>query len=510
MPTSIDGRPVTVLQAIEELNRRAGAQGVGRLDVVEDRLVGIKSREIYEAPGAMVLITAHTELEHVTLERELGRYKRGTDQKWGELVYDGLWFSPLKRALDAFVAHTQEHVIRRDPADAARRARSRSTAGAAPTVAVRLQPGHLRRGRQLRPVPRRGLRHVHGLSSKIAAKRDLGLSLPSRRMAPESPETAGHPRLLGGAVDEYQRTSSLWGGRFADGPSEALAALSASRRTSTGALAPYDLTASEGARPRAAPGRGCSPRSERDGLLAGLDNLGEDVADGSFGRCPRDEDVHTALERGLIDRVGAELGGKLRAGRSRNDQVATLFRMYLRDAIAAVGAGVLDVAAALSAQAAAHPTAIARRARRICSTPSRYLLAHHLLAHAQPLLRDADRLRRLGQARPRCRRTAPGRWPARRWALDPDAIADDLGFDFGCRELDRRHCGTGLRGRGRVRVRDDRGGPVPAGRGGHHVDHAGVRLRRRCDDAFVDRQRRSCRRRRTPTSPSWPAASPGG
>jgi len=110
VPVSIDGRRVTVLQAIEELNRRAGEQGVGRLDVVEDRLVGIKSREIYEAPGAMVLITAHTELEHVTLERELGRFKRQTDQRWGELVYDGLWFSPLKRALESFVADTQQHV----------------------------------------------------------------------------------------------------------------------------------------------------------------------------------------------------------------------------------------------------------------------------------------------------------------------------------------------------------------------------------------------------------------
>ena len=110
VPVSIDGRPVTVLQAIEELNRRGGAQGVGRLDVVEDRLVGIKSREIYEAPGAMVLITAHTELEHVTLERELGRFKRMTDQRWGELVYDGLWYSPLKTALETFVAKTQEHV----------------------------------------------------------------------------------------------------------------------------------------------------------------------------------------------------------------------------------------------------------------------------------------------------------------------------------------------------------------------------------------------------------------
>lgn len=109
-PVAIDGKPVTVLEAIEELNRRAGAQGIGRLDMVEDRLVGIKSREVYEAPGAIVLIQAHEALEDVTLEREVARYKRLTDARWSEEVYDGLWFSPLKQALDAFVDNTQEHV----------------------------------------------------------------------------------------------------------------------------------------------------------------------------------------------------------------------------------------------------------------------------------------------------------------------------------------------------------------------------------------------------------------
>lgn len=109
-PVAIDGRQVTVLQAIEELNRRAGAQGVGRLDMVEDRLVGIKSREIYEAPGAITLITAHQALEDVTVERELARYKRHVDAEWSNQVYDGLWFSPLKRSLDAFINSTQEHV----------------------------------------------------------------------------------------------------------------------------------------------------------------------------------------------------------------------------------------------------------------------------------------------------------------------------------------------------------------------------------------------------------------
>jgi argininosuccinate synthase len=110
VPVAIDGQPVTPYQAILQLNQRAGAQGVGRLDMVEDRLVGIKSREVYEAPAAIALLAAHMELENVTVERDLARFKRGVDQRWGELVYDGLWFSPLKRALDEFIASAQESV----------------------------------------------------------------------------------------------------------------------------------------------------------------------------------------------------------------------------------------------------------------------------------------------------------------------------------------------------------------------------------------------------------------
>ncbi|WP_324653083.1 argininosuccinate synthase [Georgenia sp. H159] len=110
VPVALDGVPVTPLQAIQELNRRAGAQGVGRIDIVEDRLVGIKSREVYEAPGAIALITAHQELENVTVEREQARFKKGVDQRWTELVYDGQWFSPLKRSLDVFIDDTQRYV----------------------------------------------------------------------------------------------------------------------------------------------------------------------------------------------------------------------------------------------------------------------------------------------------------------------------------------------------------------------------------------------------------------
>ena len=109
-PVAIDGRPLTPLQIITELNSRAGAQGVGRVDMVEDRLVGIKSREIYEAPGAIALLAAHSELESVCMELDLARFKRQAEQRWTELVYDGLWFSPLKSALDVFMDEASRHV----------------------------------------------------------------------------------------------------------------------------------------------------------------------------------------------------------------------------------------------------------------------------------------------------------------------------------------------------------------------------------------------------------------
>ncbi|MDU4944478.1 MULTISPECIES: argininosuccinate synthase [Varibaculum] len=110
VPVALDGQEMSPLEIIQEMNRRAGAQGIGRLDMVEDRLVGIKSREIYEAPGAVALITAHQNLENLTLEREQGRFKRQVEQRWSELVYEGQWYSPLKASLDAFVEDSQKYV----------------------------------------------------------------------------------------------------------------------------------------------------------------------------------------------------------------------------------------------------------------------------------------------------------------------------------------------------------------------------------------------------------------
>lgn len=110
VPVALDGQKMSPLEIIQEMNRRAGSQGIGRLDMVEDRLVGIKSREIYEAPGAVALIIAHQNLENLTLEREQGRFKRQVEQRWSELVYEGQWYSPLKGSLDAFVEDSQKYV----------------------------------------------------------------------------------------------------------------------------------------------------------------------------------------------------------------------------------------------------------------------------------------------------------------------------------------------------------------------------------------------------------------
>jgi argininosuccinate synthase len=95
---------------IAKLGRIAGSRGFGRLDMVENRRVGIKSREVYECPAALSLVLAHADLEDLTLERDLHHEKTRLEPRWSELVYDGLWFSPLKSALDAFIAESQRHV----------------------------------------------------------------------------------------------------------------------------------------------------------------------------------------------------------------------------------------------------------------------------------------------------------------------------------------------------------------------------------------------------------------
>ncbi|MCL2503282.1 MAG: argininosuccinate synthase [Coriobacteriia bacterium] len=110
LPVALDGEPTGFHEIINRMNELAGKHGFGRIDMIENRLVGLKSREVYEVPGALTLITAHKALEDLCLERELLHYKLGVEQKWSELVYNGMWFSPLKEALDGFIETTQQLV----------------------------------------------------------------------------------------------------------------------------------------------------------------------------------------------------------------------------------------------------------------------------------------------------------------------------------------------------------------------------------------------------------------
>ncbi|MBE9101091.1 argininosuccinate synthase [Vacuolonema iberomarrocanum] len=110
IPVSLDGNAFSPVALVSQLNERVGAHGIGRIDMIENRLVGIKSREIYEAPALLVLIQAHRDLESLTLTADVTQYKRGIEETYSQLVYNGLWYSPLKGALDAFVQQTQERV----------------------------------------------------------------------------------------------------------------------------------------------------------------------------------------------------------------------------------------------------------------------------------------------------------------------------------------------------------------------------------------------------------------
>jgi argininosuccinate lyase len=222
----------------------------------------------------------------------------------------------------------------------------------------------------------------------------------------------------------HATSGRLWGGRFSIAPADAVARLSSSTHFDW-RLAPYDIAGSM-AHARALHRAGLLGDDELAAMLAGLRRLADEVATGAFVPADTDEDCHSALERGLIERVGATLGGRLRAGRSRNDQIATLLRMYLRDHARLVAGLVTDLQEALAEQAQRHADVV-MPGRTHLQHAQPVLLAHHLLAHVQALARDTDRLRSWdGRAA-----TSPygsGALAGTALNLDPEAIAAELGF----------------------------------------------------------------------------------
>ncbi|MEO7006965.1 MAG: argininosuccinate lyase [Terrimesophilobacter sp.] len=217
---------------------------------------------------------------------------------------------------------------------------------------------------------------------------------------------------------------TLWGGRFSSGPSPELTRLSKSTQFDW-QLAPYDLAGSR-AHAKALAAAGYLTAEELAAMTDALNQLLVDVADGSFAAADGDEDVHGALERGLIERAGVELGGKIRAGRSRNDQIATLIRLYLLDHARVIARHVVGLVDAIDAQAAAHPDA-AMPGRTHLQHAQPVLLAHHLLAHAWPLVRDLERLRDW-TARASASPYGSGALAGTSLALDQELVARELGL----------------------------------------------------------------------------------
>ena len=217
---------------------------------------------------------------------------------------------------------------------------------------------------------------------------------------------------------------SLWGGRFGSGPAAALADLSKSTHFDW-RFAPYDIRGSK-AHANVLARAGLLDDAELAAMQDALDRLAADVASGAFAPAPDDEDVHTALERGLIERAGPEVGGKLRAGRSRNDQIATLIRMFVRDQARVIGSAVLDLVDVLHARAA-EVEGVPMPGRTHLQHAQPLLLSHHLLAHAWPLLRDVERLRDL-DARAAESPYGSGALAGSALGLDPEAVAAELGF----------------------------------------------------------------------------------
>ncbi|GHD07092.1 argininosuccinate lyase [Zhihengliuella salsuginis] len=229
----------------------------------------------------------------------------------------------------------------------------------------------------------------------------------------------------GSSKAEGTNEGSLWGARFAGGPADALAALSKSTDFDW-RLAKYDIAGSR-AHARVLHRVDLLTDDELDGMIAALDALEADVVSGAYVPAQSDEDVHGSLERGLIERAGPALGGKLRAGRSRNDQIATMGRMFIRDHSRIIARGVLSVVDALIAQAEAHPYA-PMPGRTHLQHAQPVLLSHHLLAHAWAMVRDVQRLTDLDR-RAAVSPYGSGALAGSSLGLDPNAVADELGFD---------------------------------------------------------------------------------
>ena len=403
VPVSLDGESLDPEPLIAKLGRIAGSRGFGRLDMVENRRVGIKSREVYECPAALSLVVAHADLEDLTLERDLHHEKARLEPRWSELVYDGLWFSPLKSALDAFIAESQRHVtgevrLRFAASRHVHRGRPPQPGGA-----LRPRPGHLRRLGLLPPCGRRGIRAAVGTRrGHLVGPAGPGVGVGSRKRAV---------------------VMTLWKGRISTGMADTVADFTVSLPFDK-VLAPDDLAGSR-AHVKGLGKVGILTDGEVAHLLDTSDLVEEEVATGVFVFEPGDEDIHTAIERRVTELAG-EVGAKLHTGRSRNDQIATDLRLWCRRSLVGWSAEVMALQDVL-AQRAREAADVYLPGYTHLQRAQPVLLAHHLLAHGWALARDVDRLL-VTVDRLNISPLGAGALAGSSLPLDPDFVAAELGF----------------------------------------------------------------------------------
>ena len=431
-PVAIDGTAHGLLEIVATLTEIGGAHGFGRVDMIENRLVGIKSREIYEVPAALALIMAHRDLEDLTLERDLAHEKAGLERRWAELCYNGLWFGPLHASLRAFMEGTQERVVgevrleffrgscrvlgRRSELalydhalatydERADRFDQRQAAGFVSLWSLPLRVWSERARKEEEPEP------AVPPAPSAAASAAPAQTQPER----EAPAAA--------TANVAEEPAYVWSGRFTAPPSDDAMTLTGSLAFDRRLLA-HDLaatTAHVGALVRA----GLLEEEEGDRVTKELEALRAEADDGTFPFSPADEDVHVAVERVLTERLG-DLGAKVHAGRSRNDLVATDLRLWTKEASADLAELTRTLVEALSARAEEHTKTLLpgythlQRAQPVT-------LAHHLLAHAFALLRDAERLDRAGAAAD-VSPLGAGALAGSTLGIDPAATARSLGF----------------------------------------------------------------------------------
>ena len=384
--------PVSLVELLNEIGAR---NAIGRVDLVENRFVGIKSRGCYETPGGTLLIAAHRELEALCLEREVAHFKQHVGLKYAELVYFGLWFTPLREALDAFVASTQTEMTG--------------------SVTLSLYKGNVS------VVSRQS---EHSLYRTDLSSFTMGDSYDQKDAAGfhSNPRTAfAHARAgsRGGCA------MKMWSGRFRQPLDPQFERWQRSfdfdRR-----LLSYELAAS-GAHARALKNAGVLSADELISILEGLQQIGE-MAAGSkdFVEDDEAEDVHHFVEKQLVSRIG-EVGYKLHSGRSRNEQIATDLRLYVRAAIDELRSELADVCGAFADRAEQAGSA-AMPAYTHLQRAEPVLVAHWLLAYVEMFLRDADRLADCRKRLNVCP-LGSGAVAGATLPLDRAFMADELDFD---------------------------------------------------------------------------------